>query len=54
MEDILPDKDKVDKNLKELFNKLGIEGTVEFIERNKDLPYAKYYIEILKVKGLCK
>lgn len=52
--DILPDMKKVDSNLISMFNRLGIEATIEFIDNNQDMPYAGYYIQVLKIKGLHK
>lgn len=43
-----------DDYLNTWFNELGIEGTIELIERNKDLPTSWVYIERLKKKGLWK
>jgi DNA-directed RNA polymerase subunit RPC12/RpoP len=54
LDDIL--KDDLDKrvrnNLDRYMKELGIEGCIELIERNKDIPCARLYIDILKEKRL--
>jgi predicted RNA-binding protein Jag len=45
---------QVRQHLHEWFNTMGIEGTIEMIERNKEQGSAKFYIELLKEKRLIK
>lgn len=45
---------KVDKNIEEYLNSLGIEGTIELIERNKSLPYIHYFQDNLRKRGIIK
>ena len=43
---------QVKQNLHKWFNNLGIEGTIELIERNKDQSITLLYFNELKKKGL--
>lgn len=51
-------KDDLDKrvknNLNRYMNTLGIEGTIELVERNKNIACTRLYIDLLKEKGLWK
>ena len=44
-------KEDVNYHLNIYFKELGIEGTIELVERNKDYPLSKYYVERLKELG---
>lgn len=51
-------KDDLDKrvkiNLNRYMSQLGIEGCIEMVQRNQNLPCTRLYINILKEKGLWK
>lgn len=44
--------DRAEQNLKSWARIIGIEGVVELVEKYKDKPYAKIYIDLLKEKGI--
>jgi hypothetical protein len=45
---------KVKMNIDKWFNTLGIEGTVELIERNKEYAISRLYEEELRRRGVIK
>jgi hypothetical protein len=54
LEEIIEDDlyKRAEEYLNTWLNTLGIEGTIELINRNKDYSCSKIYIELLQKKGL--
>ena len=46
--------DRVNEYLDKWFHELGIEGTIELLERNKDIPTTRLYLDELRKRGLIK
>lgn len=49
---VVPSNERLYRNFKSMLNSLGIEGTVEFVESNQNMPYAEIYIKRLNYMGI--